>query len=174
MVFESSRLQGSERGNHVQSPSSILSCSLYVHICSSRSWRSQHASRTSSAAAVDGHLRLSDQGFFDYFSFDDALAVLQPGFANAFGWCLSGIVTEYSDGMGRRKFLYDKSRTLVAIPACKATQLMLSHSEPHGSFRCGQQTVSHVIIATSFICGQSGEQGKVSAYCFPATFKSQE
>ena len=96
---------------------------------------------------MDGQLRLSDQGVFDYFSFSDALAVLQPGFANAFGWCLGDIVTEYSDGMGRQKLLYDKSRTLVAIPACKATQLMLSHSEPHLSFRCGQQTISHVIIA---------------------------
>ena len=95
---------------------------------------------------VDGQFGLSDQGFFDYFSFGDALAVLQPGFANAFGWCLGDIVTEYSDGMGRQKLLHDKSRTLVAIPACKATQLMLSHSEPHLSFRCGQQTISHVII----------------------------
>ena len=92
-------------------------------------------------------MRLSDQGVFDYFSFGDALAVLQPGFASAFGWCLGDIVTEYSDGMGRQKLLYDKSRTLVAIPACKATQLMLSHSEPHLSFRCGQQTVKRVTIA---------------------------
>ena len=87
------------------------------------------------------------RGLFDYFSFGDALAVLQPGFANAFGWCLGDIVTEYSDGMGRQKLLYDKSRTHVGIPACKATQLMLSHSEPHLSFRCGQQTISYVIIA---------------------------
>ena len=96
---------------------------------------------------MDGQLRLSDQGVFDYFSLSDALVVIQLGFASAFGWCLGDIVTEYSDGMGRQKLLYDKSRTLVAIPACKATQLMLSHSEPHGPFRCGQQTVSRVIIA---------------------------
>ena len=57
----------------------VVNSILAISVCTSP---------TISAATVNGQFGLSDQGFFDYFSFGDALAVLQPGFISAFGWCL--------------------------------------------------------------------------------------